>query len=188
MIISFISGLLFLLCCCLVVGKKTDTIDKNVSVVVITHRSNIVTKIMHFFTELGKGLPTMSICLALLFFPDRNALALPVVIAVITTAVICKTLKVTIKRERPKDNRLVEEVDYSFPSSHALTSAALYGSIAFGIVGIFPELQVFIIIACILLPFVIGFSRVYLGIHYVFDVIGGWSLGLCIASLVHYLL
>lgn len=188
MIISIVSGVIFLLCCFLVIGKKTDTFDKSVSTAIISHRSNVVTKMMHFFTELGKGTPTMAICLALLFFPDRNALALPVGVAVIITAVFCKTLKTTIKRERPKDDRLVEEVDYSFPSSHALTSAALYGSIAFSLVGMFPELQVFIIVACVLLPFFIGFSRVYLGIHYLFDVIGGWSLGLCIASLVHYLL
>ena len=185
--ISIISGIIFLMCCFLVIGKKTDTIDKKVSTFVTTHRKNGVTFVMHFFTELGKGVPTILVCLSFLFFVNYKYLLQSLVIVLLSTVILCRGLKITIQRERPKNNRLVEEIDYSFPSSHALTSAALYGTIAFNMVDIVPQLQSVIIVICVLFPFLIGFSRVYLGIHYLFDIVGGWSLGLCIASLVYYL-
>ena len=183
MYIAIISGCIFLICCMLVGSKKTDSIDQRFSICIIDHRNHLITPIMHAFTELGKGTPTMVICLSLLFLPERGNLALPVGISVIATIFLSKWLKTVIHRERPKDGRLVEESDFSFPSAHALTSAALYGSIALHMGIILPQYHILIIIVCILIPLLIGFSRIYLGIHYLFDVLGGWSLGLFIASL-----
>lgn len=167
----------------LVLSGKGDPFDFRVSAAIISKRRSSLTKIMHFFTEIGKGVPT-TVIIASLFFMLKSSVTLPKIAAfsTISTLFIGKALKNLIQRVRPTENRLVEEKDFSFPSAHALSSAALYGSIALNSTMLAPSLHLSTILLCILLIFCIGFSRVYLGIHYLLDVIGGWSLGLVIAS------
>lgn len=66
----------------------------------------------------------------------------------------------------------VQEQGYSFTSLHSSMSAATYGTIA---VSAKKKITVAI---CIILPFLIGLSRIYLGVHYPTDVLFGWALGI----------
>jgi undecaprenyl-diphosphatase len=66
---------------------------------------------------------------------------------------------------------------YSFPSSHAFSSAAIYGLAAcFSSTYVPRQWALTVSISLILLILAIGFSRIYLGAHYVLDVLGGWVL------------
>jgi len=65
---------------------------------------------------------------------------------------------------------------YSFPSSHASNIAAI-GSLFIGFYRKWMPIWVILI-------FVIGISRIYVGVHYPFDVLGGWLLGVMIGWLL----
>lgn len=78
---------------------------------------------------------------------------------------------------RPRPNvfpPLVVEHSYSFPSGHAVAAMALYGMLAVILWRQRHRSWAVLLGAWIL---VVGLSRVYLGVHYPSDVLGGWSLG-----------
>jgi undecaprenyl-diphosphatase len=75
---------------------------------------------------------------------------------------------------------------YSFPSGHALSSLLFFGSVGFLIVLHERRLgrAAVGVALCVLAALSIAFSRVYLGVHYLGDVIGSWLLGTGLIALV----
>ena len=71
---------------------------------------------------------------------------------------------------------------YSFPSGHAMNSTTIYGSIAR-----YEKSGKALQIGACVLTFVVGLSRVMLGVHYPTDVLVGWAVGLMIIFLVPWL-
>lgn len=92
-------------------------------------------------------------------------------------------VKITVERARPELwTRLINETTYSFPSGHAASSSAL----AICIVAILWRTK-WRIPALIIAPIIvglIGFSRMYLGVHYLTDVVAGWMLSIAWLTLV----
>jgi len=87
-------------------------------------------------------------------------------------------LKVLIARARPDGLiPVIIETSYSFPSRHAVAAVALYGFIAFFLAREYPEHARKIAAAATVLILSIGFSRLYLGVHFPSDVIAGFALG-----------
>lgn len=88
-------------------------------------------------------------------------------------------LKNTIQRQRPTGVRLIVEKGYSFPSAHAMLSAFIYGFIAYLIYKKInnSKRKYVVLLAFSLLILWIGFTRIYLGVHYFSDVIAGFLLG-----------
>jgi undecaprenyl-diphosphatase len=74
---------------------------------------------------------------------------------------------------------------YSFPSGHSMLSAAVYLTVAALLIQVVPKkrTRALILMVALLLTFLTGFSRVYLGMHYPSDVLAGWTLGLAWAAL-----
>ncbi len=144
---------------------------------------------MLFRSNFGKALPTIILLLLLYVFPATQPILAPKAAAsVLLVSAFAYLIKRIVRRERPNDHRLVEEKDHSFPSAHAATSAALYGTVAMNMAFLLPPAVLPMSILAVLLSFMIGFSRVYLGIHFLTDVIGGWFLGLAVAALITILL
>ncbi len=89
-------------------------------------------------------------------------------------------LKLAIGRSRPPGLGLYAGVDqFSFPSGHATGSIVIYGFLAFLLAlrqGSIARRRIAVIAAIAIV--LLGFSRLYLGAHWLSDVIGGWSLGL----------
>lgn len=88
-------------------------------------------------------------------------------------------MKLFFERARPLKPVLYAEKDFSFPSGHATFSFILYGMMAYFIwLTDLPKVWKYIVMTLLVsLSFVIGFSRIYLRVHYPSDVIGGFCLG-----------
>lgn len=99
--------------------------------------------------------------------------------------ILVMVLKFLIARDRPNIvPPLMIENTPSFPSGHSMMSAVVYLSLAALLARIQPTipLRIYIILIALLLTFLIGISRIYLGVHYPTDVLSGWSVGLAWAS------
>lgn len=106
--------------------------------------------------------------------------------AVLGTAVLNLVLKAAFDRPRPHVFPwLVPHVGQSsFPSGHAMTSTVTYLTVAFLIARLEPSaaLRRMTIGVAVLVVFLVGLSRLYLGVHYPSDVLAGWVAGVAWAS------
>lgn len=111
-------------------------------------------------------------------------------IAIIGVGLINEFLKNTFQRVRPQlPNPWITATGWSFPSGHAMGSLVVYGMLAYSIGSLVTNrtLRVCLVFVTISLVIAIGFSRIYLGVHYFSDVIAGylaatfWS-ALCISG------
>jgi membrane-associated phospholipid phosphatase len=91
-------------------------------------------------------------------------------------------LKWSIRRPRPEFAApFLHGFSYSFPSGHALNSTIVYGMLTYILVTVCTRrsaAKVGIVIFFVLLVLGIGFSRLYLGVHYLSDVLGGFAVGI----------
>ena len=110
--------------------------------------------------------------------------------SVISGAVLSTLLKTIFARPRPEFTALTRIYTASFPSGHAMLSAVVY--LTFGALlaetTTNPRLRILYLSAAIFLTFIVGVSRVYLGVHYPTDVVAGWCLGtawalICVGAL-----
>jgi len=87
-------------------------------------------------------------------------------------------LKLSFHRTRPSfATEFVTDGSFSFPSGHAMESIVIYGVLAFFIIEGHPSRRAAAWIAWLGLSVLIGFSRVYLGVHYISDVLAGFAAG-----------
>jgi membrane-associated phospholipid phosphatase len=99
-------------------------------------------------------------------------------LACIGTVILDKGLKLFFARPRPQLwTRLIAEPSYSFPSGHALGSMVLYGFLAYILSSKFPRASGWIYGIAAGLIAAIGMSRLYLGVHWVTDIMAGFSVG-----------
>ncbi|QLE58720.1 phosphatase PAP2 family protein [Nostoc sp. TCL26-01] len=88
-------------------------------------------------------------------------------------------LKEIFARQRPALwDYIVHAVHYSFPSGHAMVSTAVYGYVGYVLAQEFPQWRQPILAATVTLILAIGFSRLYLGVHWPTDVLAGYAIGL----------
>ena len=100
--------------------------------------------------------------------------------AVAGGAALNQLLKALFGRPRPYfEHPLVLETSYSFPSGHAMEALVLYGMLAYFAVLTFRtwRIRTAIVFGAALLVLLIGFSRMYLGVHYFSDVVAGYAAG-----------
>ena len=97
----------------------------------------------------------------------------------VLASVINSVLKLIFLRERPTD-MLIDIGGYSYPSGHSFVSMAFYGLLIYLVTktNFKKKTKNIMIILLSLLILLIGISRIYLGVHYPSDVLGGFIGGL----------
>lgn len=116
-----------------------------------------------------------------LWLGGRRTSATTLVLTVALGSLVGAALKLLFGRVRPalEVARIALPESYSFPSGHALSSLLFFGCVAFLIVLHVKSLRWSVTAAgaCALAAFTIAMSRVYLGVHYLGDMVGSWLLG-----------
>lgn len=116
-----------------------------------------------------------------LFLRHFRGAAWTLPMAVIGAGVLIQGAKWVFRRPRPALSRpLISESGYSFPSGHSLIAVVVYGLLGFFSLHAF-DLDAWAPVVGLVtlgLIFLIGLSRVYVGVHYPSDVLAGWTGGL----------
>ncbi len=133
-------------------------------------------------TDLGSSrVLNAVIALAVIFLLIKRRLPesviLPAVFAV--ERFLNGVLKQWVTRERPPVPHLVHETGFSFPSGHAMNAVTVYGLLIILIVPLIQHaaLRRLWILLNLTLILLIGFSRPFLGVHYVTDILAGYAAG-----------
>ena len=176
-ILLTISSLLFLLILSDIFRYEITSYDNwAYSAFVEGGRSESLTMIMKIITSFGSGIViTLGILLIFLFAKDKNK-GLYALINVILIVIINSIIKVLIRRPRPSGYNLIEESNFSFPSGHSMISTAFYGFLIYLVYKNIKnkKLKYFLIIVLFILIISICISRIYLGVHYLSDTLGGF--------------
>lgn len=171
--ISLILITLFGIWSYLLVKNKLKKIDDLVySKIKISELKTIFFKVITFFAST-KYFVLISFILIIIF----KFKALYILIPLIISAILVSIFKHLFKRIRPNINRLVKEKGYSFPSGHTTNSTCFYGILIYFLITNNPSFAYIIVISLIILVLLIAISRIYLGVHFFSDVIGGILLG-----------
>ncbi|ESU31140.1 hypothetical protein G3A_18445 [Bacillus sp. 17376] len=152
-----------------------------------------LTVAMKFFTYIGslKFIVILTIPIFLfLFYVLKHRLEILVFLSVIyITPILNRLLKLYFQRARPDFNILIEIGGYSFPSGHAMNAFSFYSILAYLLWRHVPTSmgRIAVIIFSSFMILAIGMSRVYLGVHYPSDIIGGFlASSLWVAAVIWF--
>ncbi|WP_181215979.1 phosphatase PAP2 family protein [Mesobacillus foraminis] len=186
--ISFITGFSMLIFVELSGGLSAGRfhpIDQKVIDFVQTYSSPFLDSIMIFITTMGSkwviGILLIG-CMSLFLLVQRNYWG--TLISFLTVAgggILNLLLKGLFERERPDINRIIHADGFSFPSGHSMGSMIFYGFLGYLVIRsrkwpILSKLGWISLLSMVI--FLIGISRVYLGVHYPTDVLAGFSAGI----------
>jgi membrane-associated phospholipid phosphatase len=141
-------------------------------------------------TFLGNFVTLLAVTLvaAIVLWRRRERIdALFVVLAFAGAQLLSNGLKLAFQRERPFfPDPLATATTYAFPSGHALVSLAVFGGIALVLARhLSTRRRALLFGAVAVLVIAIGFSRLYLGVHFLSDVLAGYAAGIAWLSLLY---
>jgi undecaprenyl-diphosphatase len=169
-----------------VADLSTGPLDNAVRTWFLAHQNPVVYKIAYAITWVGS--PTVMVLLAVVaaaFFYRRKGRgnAAVVLAAPATGGLLSVAVKMIFGRARPAGGLLLNELGYSFPSGHAATSAAVMVTLCY----VLARERILSWPTAILIgggvPLIVGLTRLYLDVHWMTDVVGGWSVGLFVAAM-----
>ena len=202
----------FLMLAFLMTIGQLATFDTFVQSGIFEFRSDWLTALMVPLSYSGNWQAVVSICLLLLLYKKtRMSYGVPLTISALTSVLFYQILKHIFSRMRPDVTlHLLQQHGYSFPSGHSLTSLLVWGTLAMLIVyyartkgqklpmykkqkdpiafiktksSLYPVcgfLAVYIML--------MGFSRVYVGVHWPSDILASWFLGMALLVVIRKIL
>ena len=156
-------------------GRATDP---------LTDLFDVITFLGNFVTLLAVTV----VAVAILWRRRERTDALFVAMAFVGAQVLSNGMKLGFRRDRPFfPDPLASESTFSFPSGHALVSLAVYGAIALVLARRLSTngRRALLFAGVAVLVLAIGFSRLYLGVHFLSDVLAGFAAGIAWLSLLY---
>ena len=177
-IVCLLSLTIFLILGYLVKTKSDIFLDTKIYSIISKFINNNLTNVIKFITFLGSAAFVISLTVLALLFLKNKRIGIFMAIDLIVITIFQYTFKPIFSRIRPVGINLIEETSYSFPSGHSLTAMAFYGFIIYLIYKSNLKYKKVYITLLSVLILLIGLSRVYLGVHFITDVLGGFTFSL----------
>ena len=160
----------------------------------ITYGMNDITTIIYkAITFLGSTLFIVLLCIVFLILfivLKKKNIGLVISSVLIISTLFNNLLKIIFCRTRPDVIKLVHESSYSFPSGHTMASVSMYGILIYILIksNINKKIKLILITILGILPILVGLSRVYLGAHYISDIIGGFIVSIILLLIETYII
>lgn len=179
--------ILLLIFMALLISVKTGiahNIDNYLYDIIRNWQNEKLVQIFKVITNLGGTISLFCITLSTVFvliLCNKKKEGIAVALNIMISSLTYFTLKNIIQRPRPPiEERLIEKTGYSFPSGHTTNNVAFY---IFAIYLVYQnvenkKLRNLLCIILGIIPILIGFSRIYLRVHYVSDVVAGLCVGI----------
>ena len=177
-ILIIIFSISFIILFILIKTNLIESFDIRVYNLIALNINESLTNFFKIMTFLGEGVSIASYCIIALivsYVLKKKNIGLIIAGCVTFNSLFSEVIKRIIQRPRPEILRLINESSYSFPSSHTLASVSLCGILIYLIYrsDLNKSMKAISTIFLVLFPILIGISRIYLGVHYASDVLGG---------------
>lgn len=173
--------ILFITIMIFVVIKKDLYIDEYVYSLISKLRSSDMTNIIKIITNIGGTIIITVVTILSLFIFRNKKINICIILNLLGIFILNNVLiKNIIARGRPSGINIIEENGYSFPSGHTAISTVVYGYLIYLIYNYVSNKKLKYVLISILsiIILVVGLTRIYLGVHYTSDVLGGYLLGI----------
>ncbi len=149
--------------------------------------SDFATPIAKFITNFGGAVFLIVLTVVLVILIKNKKIGVSIFSNLVIITGLNQLLKRILQRPRPTEFKIVEETGYSFPSGHSMVSMAFYGYLIYLIYKYVENKYIkwvlIVLLSCLIVG--IGTSRIYLGVHYTSDVLGGFLIS--VSYLVIYI-
>lgn len=182
---------LFVLTAADAVEHRTGDFDTAVSMFLVSIRNPALDYLAMFFSALG-SLPVVAVFVVIVFAAlasqRRRFEAYLFSSSVILAVVLSYILKYAFHIDRPESINVIKTpLTYSFPSGHAVAASIIFWILGWMILREFRGLRRGYAVVLFVLPLLVGLSRVYLGVHWMSDVLGGYTLSFMVFSVWAYI-
>ena len=142
------------------------------------YRTPIILSFSKFLAFIGSAkvlVPVIILAVVIGYYKKKKNLVVGLILSSLGVFILNSVTKLFFQRQRPIDFMLMEEVTTSYPSGHTMTNTCLYLFLAYYLSRyVYPNQKKLIYFIAILCSFLMGFSRVHLGVHYFSDIVGGF--------------
>jgi undecaprenyl-diphosphatase len=158
------------------------TIDQEVTHFLFKARNQVVGQIFYLISYLGSQKGSIiigAIVSVFLLRQGRKTYFVALWLVLLGVGLSVRYGKLIFHRARPVDVGFYEETNFSFPSGHSTTAMVLFGMITYFLMrnSRSKQQRIIYLLSGLLIIMLVGFSRIYLGVHFLSDVLGGYLLG-----------
>lgn len=171
-------SLLFVILTILVCTNTIEPLDNATSSFIISIRSPELTNTMNIITNISGSYALIVFTTLFIIMIKKKKYPLAITINLIAVFITSQLAKAIVERDRPLD-MLVSAPGYSYPSGHSMVGLAYFSFLSYLVIKYIPNKIVKIILPIVftITILLVGFSRIYLGVHYLSDVLAGFLLG-----------
>jgi len=169
---------------------ESGTFDGAVQAWMQAHQSGLADAIFLAITYCGSVGASFAVAVLAAYWlwtARGRRIAATVVLAPAVATVLFNVIKLVFARPRPTVLGHIVLRTFSFPSGHATASAAVWCTLSYVTHREDLSTRRLAMVTAIVPPLLIGLSRIYLGVHWTTDVLGGWCLGVLVSAVAAWL-